>query len=433
MRRRVTFFLAVVNNVFGMPVYGGMGDFGYYFTDIAIGTPPQRMSVIIDTGSDGLSVACTTCEACGRAHLDPFYNPEISISFEYLEECPAIHLRNPTCTFEKRYLEGSVLKGRMFLDHVSVMGTGIDKKIPFGCIESETKLFLDQRANGIMGLSVSSSTHLLYTNEPKVTAFTLCLAKAGGEMDMHSEIEKPEDAIKLEYRNKHYVVDPTEISIKSRNGDMIWSSTNVSTPISDFVGPKTLIDSGSTVTYLKESLFTKLIDVINTRLRGEGLLPDKAAGTTACWFHPSDLDIKAQLPTIEIKLQRLDGKGSIATSLKDFMTHENSGADQTKSCLTVASNRNLDRTDLGASWLLNKQVTFTSNAGWMQVVETTCTEHAISYREMVIPLEGQLTRRTYASTRLGVIAVISLFSLILIVIVKRSTSAQSAVIATSTE
>ena len=174
------------------------------------------------------------------------------------------------------------------------------------------------------------------------------------------------------------------------------------------------------------------MQLINERLPGEGLVPE-SAGPTQCWIHPSGLDISVNFPVIEIKLEREDRAGSVATRMKNYITKEKAGGDSVKSCLTVASNGNLDRTDLGASWLLNKQVTFTTGAGWMQVIEKTCPERPISSREMVIPLEGQLTRRTHASTRLGVIAVIAFFSLILIIIVKKNTSNASATITAATE
>ena len=38
---------------------------GYYYTVVHIGTPPQRFSVILDTGSVITAVPCDGCANCG--------------------------------------------------------------------------------------------------------------------------------------------------------------------------------------------------------------------------------------------------------------------------------------------------------------------------------------------------------------------------------
>ena len=45
-------------------LYGELS-LGYYYADIWLGSPPQRASVILDTGSGLTAIPCTGCRDCG--------------------------------------------------------------------------------------------------------------------------------------------------------------------------------------------------------------------------------------------------------------------------------------------------------------------------------------------------------------------------------
>lgn len=45
-----------------------------FFLHSYVGTPPQRVSVIIDTGSHHTAFPCAGCSNCGK-HTDPYYEP----------------------------------------------------------------------------------------------------------------------------------------------------------------------------------------------------------------------------------------------------------------------------------------------------------------------------------------------------------------------
>ena len=44
-----------------------------------MGTPPQRVSVIVDTGSHHTAFPCDGCRNCGK-HTDPYFMPKQSSS-----------------------------------------------------------------------------------------------------------------------------------------------------------------------------------------------------------------------------------------------------------------------------------------------------------------------------------------------------------------
>lgn len=62
------------------PLYQGLGT---HFSYIYVGTPPQRVSVIIDTGSHHTAFPCVGCQ-CGK-HMDPLFDPKKSNSSEIMQ------------------------------------------------------------------------------------------------------------------------------------------------------------------------------------------------------------------------------------------------------------------------------------------------------------------------------------------------------------
>lgn len=51
-----------------LPLSGNL-TLGYYYVDIEIGTPAQKQSLIVDTGSGLFAVPCQGCANCGSEHI----------------------------------------------------------------------------------------------------------------------------------------------------------------------------------------------------------------------------------------------------------------------------------------------------------------------------------------------------------------------------
>lgn len=51
--------------------------YGTHFAFVYVGTPPQRASVIVNTGSHFTAIPCSECSNCGN-HTDPYWDPKKS-------------------------------------------------------------------------------------------------------------------------------------------------------------------------------------------------------------------------------------------------------------------------------------------------------------------------------------------------------------------
>ena len=83
------------------PVHQG---YGTHFATMWVGTPPQRKSVIIDTGSHYTAFPCKGCLNCGEEHhTDPLFDPDESSTFHALtcSECQSASCLKGKCVFSQ--------------------------------------------------------------------------------------------------------------------------------------------------------------------------------------------------------------------------------------------------------------------------------------------------------------------------------------------
>jgi hypothetical protein len=126
------------------PLYEG---YGTHFAYAYVGNPPQRQSLIIDTGSHQTAFPCKGCEDCGK-HTDEAFDPAQSST-----KSDCVHY----CLLTQRYAEGSSWIATKMVDAFflasekeSQTSQAKDLSIPFefGCQTQLTGLFKTQLANG---------------------------------------------------------------------------------------------------------------------------------------------------------------------------------------------------------------------------------------------------------------------------------------------
>ena len=182
------------NQYQGVPLSQG---YGTHYVHLWVGSPvPQRQTAIVDTGSHFTAFPCQGCKNCGQQHhTDPHFDPLKSQSFHSLvcpNECVehftcypsklaerrrrrmTTNLRNnPTnqsrkCYFAQAYAEGSAweayqakdviyLGGNDLLEAANPLDRQFATELMFGCLLTESGLFVTQLADGIMGMSLHES------------------------------------------------------------------------------------------------------------------------------------------------------------------------------------------------------------------------------------------------------------------------------------
>ncbi|GIX62133.1 aspartic protease PM5 [Babesia caballi] len=147
-------------------VYGDLHQLAYYYTVVEVGTPPQRQTVVVDTGSSNLVLSSQRCGHCGTHDMQRF-DPSLSATVLYVNgrgslcnEVGGVRGRHieggNTCHFTQQYAEDSAITGVYVTDFFAFGNDGAPNasyRVPyFGCITSETRLMYQQHANGVLGL-----------------------------------------------------------------------------------------------------------------------------------------------------------------------------------------------------------------------------------------------------------------------------------------
>lgn len=153
---------------------------GSHYVHINVGTPPQRQSVIVDTGSFQTAFPCSDCKSCGAKFDAPFDDHASTTGQEVM--CPACHGRgmceDDHCVFSQSYAEGSSWKAIQFMDVVRLGALPLDNFV-FGCQVEEQGLFEKQKIDGIMGL-VDYEGSIVRAMTRATRMFSLCLTPTGG-------------------------------------------------------------------------------------------------------------------------------------------------------------------------------------------------------------------------------------------------------------
>lgn len=266
------------------PLYHMLGS---YFAYIWVGTPPQRVSVIIDTGSHFTAFPCVGCN-CGK-HIDPYFNPKASSTSEVMN-CFA----GNKCYIKQSYSEGSSwhaykVKDRVWVGDKGVkalqqsdggastsrftatndmvaLSSNLSTLFTFGCQDREAGLFRTQQIDGIMGLTAEPDTLPFVLERNGVTttrAFSLCFTHGRGVLSLGGvdptlHLPPPRGTIKyarLLQSSGWYTVRLLDILMRNPSTGEVES---IGVSGNKYNGGRgVIIDSGTTDTYLPSDIAEK--------------------------------------------------------------------------------------------------------------------------------------------------------------------------------
>ena len=341
-------------------LYGNINTFAYWFVDLLVGTPPQRTSAIIDTGSTVSAFACDICKECGT-HLDAAFKFLASSTATWTScspECPSGSCRDDRCSYSISYVEGSSLAGYWFTDVVR-LGDQAEGNIPvnssLGCHTSETKLFYTQSVNGILGLGpskVGSFPNILSSlfGDARINKalFSVCLSSEGGEMvvggyDAAFHAGNQMWWIPLTI-DSFYSVPLTRMRVGNSNIGSVFG--------------RTIMDSGTTLSYFPGSIYRALAEQVEAY--GRHYLKQG----TRCYT----TNQRSIFPTIFLEF---NDAISIAWTPEEYLFN----FDKDTVCLGF---QEVGRTEtvLGASFFINKNIVFDTHSARLGIAPAACPSHS---------------------------------------------------------
>jgi hypothetical protein len=359
-------------------LYGNINRYAYYFTDILVGAPkPQRVSVIIDTGSSLCGFPCEGCSHCG-GHIDPPFNFEASGSARWIScdvgECNSACI-DGHCHYAQFYTEGSSISGYWFMDQVQLGDPRLRNppvNVTLGCHRDERKLFYTQRVNGIMGMAPHRNSgratllQELFADRRHVNPdiFAMCLSEWGGELTVggwHEEYNlngSKEVWLDLDHAG-YYSVSPSSLSLGGE--PIVQGSINFG---------MSLVDSGTTFTYFPADVFERLTKALVAHCR-------KAPGcgahieTSGCWRIDGGTE-PVNFPTLFMEFV---GGAVVRWPPNAYLFRRR---DPGLWCHAFADNGGDPDTVLGVSWMLHKNIIFDLQADRLGVTEAICPSYKLA-------------------------------------------------------
>ncbi|KAM3068448.1 hypothetical protein ACMFMF_009264 [Clarireedia jacksonii] len=257
---RATIYESLLNNITA----------GSYIASVTVGTPPQRVDLIVDTGSSDTWLLDSTADLCTRPSLQRFYADGCTTPFTSQNSSTIItDTFDDSAEFSISYADGSGAAGSFISDLFTIGNITLRAQLGLAYNTSITTGILGlgytaNEANGpflvyptILDLLVSSkfiptSAYSLYLNDLSSSSGSILLggidtAKFYGNLTIIPAIPKSFANGTAFY--SQFAVPLTELSITAQNG----SITHL--PIS---AEPVILDSGTTITYLPPSLTTPL-------------------------------------------------------------------------------------------------------------------------------------------------------------------------------
>jgi len=278
------------NAAFEMPIASGatLGT-ALYFVELYVGTPAQKILPVADTGSDLFWVNCNPCQNCSSFST---FNPDRSSSLSYVRcysrECYAL---SPTlscvfrpkmaCKYSYGYMDNSSTSGPYIRETITLNSTSGNslkaENVLMGCgLDNQGQAEIG--SGGVLGLGQGPNSFAIQTASLYGGKFSYCL---GDYLDPSTETsslifgDMVEDSAPsllrkpIQYTpilqggsSSFYYVGIEEIAI---DGEKLPISTRA-WEMDEFGNGGTMIDSGTSLTYLAEEAYEIILEALNVAI-----------------------------------------------------------------------------------------------------------------------------------------------------------------------
>jgi len=263
----------LVSNITSFPLHAHSGT---HHIHVYVGSPPQRQTLIVDTGSRAMAFPCQPCQSCGN-HASPYFDPSRSTT-NRLSQCGNCHLTGISscslygdlCEITQKYTEGSSWSAKEVEDMVWFGTSDVVQSVEehmqlaipyaFGCQTSIKGLFQKQYADGILGLGRHDTSVIAALYKAALiprNAFSLCLTVKDGYMSLGGSLPtqhhlEPMKMTPISREHGWYSVEIVMLLV----GDIQVTSVEKHPHLLESInsGKGCILDSGTTDTFLPEYL-----------------------------------------------------------------------------------------------------------------------------------------------------------------------------------
>ncbi|XP_058108085.1 aspartyl protease family protein 2 [Magnolia sinica] len=282
---------------------------GQYFVDFRVGSPPQTLLLVADTGSDLVWSKCSACRNCSRhAHATSFL-PRHSSTFSpfhcYSRTCrlappPLSPTRcnrtrlHSTCRYGYSYADRSRTSG-FFSHDVATLNSSSGRQIKlrglaFGCGFSVSGPSLGG-AHGVMGLGrgpISFASQIgrrFGKNKFSYCLMDYTISPPPSSYLMIGEAHQPDKRPISFTPLQSNPLSPTFYYIRIESVSIDGKSLPIDPSVWDFDGDGnggTVIDSGTTLTFLAEPAYRQILTAFRRRVRLPRVVGPTGSGFDLC-------------------------------------------------------------------------------------------------------------------------------------------------------
>ncbi|KAI4311833.1 hypothetical protein MLD38_036695 [Melastoma candidum] len=255
------------------PVSSGLSiGSGNYYVKVGLGSPAKYSSLLLDTGSSLSWLQCAPCVVYCHPQVDPLFNPSASKTYRTLScstsQClnlkeatlndPLCESQTGKCVYTASYGDSSYSIGYLSQDLLSLSSSESFPNFIYGCGQDNEGLF--GRSAGIIGLARQKLSLLSQLSPKYGYAFSYCLPTATSSAGNRGylAIGKAYGSAASAYKFTPMIANPSEPSLYFlRLGGITISGKAIGVSTGAYNVP-TVIDSGTVITRLPDSVYTAL-------------------------------------------------------------------------------------------------------------------------------------------------------------------------------